>query len=116
MYTLSIIYCSIKLFSSLISAKIKICFMHFGKKRHYLMWRIQQKTLACIALFLLGSGAVWVKAASPMPHANAPVSEADQQVTGKVTNGTTGEGLPGVSVVIKGTRTGPSQMPTGITP
>lgn len=69
------------------------------------MWRIHQRTLACIALLLLASGAAWAKAASSMLHAYDAVSEADRRVTGRVTSAA-GEGLPGVTVVIKGTHTG----------
>ncbi|QEH41225.1 TonB-dependent receptor [Chitinophaga sp. XS-30] len=76
--------------------------MHFGKQRRYLMWRIHQKALACMALLFLGNGAAW---ATPMPHAHDVVSAADHRVTGRVT-GANGEGLPGVSVAVKGTRTG----------
>lgn len=79
--------------------------MHFGKQRRYLMWRIHQKTLACMALLFLGNAAAGAKAASPAPYAHNVVSEADRRVTGRVTS-TAGESLPGVSVVIKGTQTG----------
>ncbi|WP_346318058.1 TonB-dependent receptor [Chitinophaga sp. YIM B06452] len=58
-----------------------------------------------MALLFLGNAAAWAKAASLAPYAHNVVSEADRRVTGRVTS-TTGEGLPGVSVVIKGTQTG----------
>ncbi len=66
-----------------------------------------------MALLLLGSGTGRANAAFKLPPATATVSSADQRVTGRVTNGATGEGLPGVSVVIKGTQTGTLTDATG---
>ncbi|MRG45296.1 SusC/RagA family TonB-linked outer membrane protein [Chitinophaga sp. SYP-B3965] len=76
--------------------------MHFVKKRLNLTWCVPQKTLACVALLLLGSEA---GAASPAPHSYAVVSQTARRITGRVLSDT-GEGLPGVSIVIKGTTTG----------
>ncbi|RPD39475.1 SusC/RagA family TonB-linked outer membrane protein [Chitinophaga barathri] len=74
---------------------------------------LRKITLACMALLLLGSGTGRANAAFKLPPATATVSSADQRVTGRVTNGATGEGLPGVSVVIKGTQTGTLTDATG---
>ena len=79
--------------------------MYYRKKRLYPTRRSFPKTLACVALLLLGSGAGWANAASPVLHADAAVSEADRRITGRVTSAT-GEPLPGVSIAIKGTKTG----------
>lgn len=76
--------------------------MHFVKKRLHLMWCSRQKALACIALLLVGSEA---GATTPALHSYAAVSHAERRITGRVLSDT-GEPLPGVSVVIKGTTTG----------
>lgn len=76
--------------------------MHFVKKRLNLMWRVHQKTFVCIALLLAGSEA---GAYTPAPHSYTAVPQADRRITGRVTSDA-GEGLPGVSVAIKGTTTG----------
>lgn len=80
--------------------------MHCFKNSVHLPGHLLQKALACVALIFLGGGAGWAKAGTGAPHLNAIASVADHRVSGRVTNGATGEGLPGVSVAIKGTRTG----------
>ncbi|SIN92118.1 TonB-linked outer membrane protein, SusC/RagA family [Chitinophaga niabensis] len=79
--------------------------MHFLKKRLNLMWCAHQRTWACMALLLLGSPASRATTASLAPHSHTVVSQADRRITGRVTSDA-GEGLPGVSVMIKGTTTG----------
>lgn len=86
--------------------------MHFEKKKPNLMSCVHQKTLACVALLLLGSGADQAYAAS-MPHPYAAVLRAEHRITGKVTSAT-GEALPGVSVMIKGTQTGTATDANGV--
>lgn len=80
--------------------------MHCCKNRVHLPGHLLQKALACVALIFLGGGAGWAKAGIRTPHLTAIASVADHRVSGRVTNSTSGEGLPGVSVAIKGTGTG----------
>ncbi|MDO7846157.1 TonB-dependent receptor [Hymenobacter sp. M29] len=65
---------------------------------------------ACVPMFLLAGPAV----AAAVPHAAAArhAAAADWQLTGKVTS-PTGEGLPGVTVVVKGTTLGTTSNADG---
>ncbi|WP_460607456.1 SusC/RagA family TonB-linked outer membrane protein [Hymenobacter terrigena] len=62
---------------------------------------------ACVPMLLLAGPGTALAAAHPVRHV-----AADWQLTGKVTS-PTGEGLPGVTVVVKGTTLGTTSNPDG---
>ncbi|NIJ54532.1 SusC/RagA family TonB-linked outer membrane protein [Dyadobacter arcticus] len=70
------------------------------------------KSLACFALIIPIGGKSWAKTPYETNRAlissnlNASAAKAERQISGKVTDGTSSEGLPGVNVVIKGSQTG----------
>ncbi|KQS30738.1 TonB-dependent receptor [Dyadobacter sp. Leaf189] len=88
--------------------------MHCCKNRLFLSGSTVQNSLARFALIALVSGTSWAKTPAkaelllppPYPRTTAPSIVADHQVTGKVTDGPTPQGLPGVNVVVKGTQVG----------
>ncbi|RYY18536.1 MAG: SusC/RagA family protein, partial [Cytophagaceae bacterium] len=68
----------------------------------------RRRLLACCFPLLLASAAPVVALAGP----TSPISVADWQLTGRVTSAT-GDGLPGVTVVLKGTSRGATSGPDG---
>ncbi|MCE6992634.1 TonB-dependent receptor [Dyadobacter sp. CY323] len=89
----------------------RIYLMHCCKNRLFSLGSNLTKMLTLIALTALVGGESWAKVPGSAGNLSLPTSpkmksDADRQVTGKVTDGATTEGLPGVNVVIKGSQTG----------
>ena len=85
--------------------------MHCWKNKVLPLGAVLNRPLAGLALTLLIGGPGWAESPagtliSKSPAAIWQKSAADRQITGKVTDGDSPDGLPGVNVVIKGTQTG----------
>ncbi|KAA0992659.1 SusC/RagA family TonB-linked outer membrane protein [Dyadobacter aurulentus] len=88
--------------------------MHSCNHRLFPCGNTLPKSLARFALITLISGTSWAKTPTgtdlvtrrPVLSSLNPGSQADRQIKGKVTDGDTPDGLPGVNVIIKGTQTG----------
>ncbi|WP_031529094.1 SusC/RagA family TonB-linked outer membrane protein [Dyadobacter crusticola] len=88
--------------------------MHCCKNRLFLPGSTVPNSLARFALIALVGGVSWAKTPAKAeiallptrPATTASTLLADRQITGKVTDGPTPQGLPGVNVIVKGTQIG----------
>lgn len=88
--------------------------MHYCKNRLFLLGNSFKKMMARLTLIALAGGISLEKMPamasgmhlSVISGRSTPATKPDRQITGKVNDAATTEGLPGVNVVIKGSQTG----------